>query len=358
MLQFFCQHAQTDAVMPKQLDQSSAASTEGVDCAAERIVGQPLLHQHGEAYHALPHVRNPTGQIDPRPRRQRDHRAASAASTRRRAWPSTRESTRSVTFSGSRISIRPGGRWTGTSGASGAVEVAGSGSCLSECVGAISTRAKPGGDCCKSVIWPPISFCRQPYSSPLLMPCLRATSVGVSVDPRLSATISRFCSTVQTRRRSPRVITSTRGIRAPLRLIVCASSAGSGPGTKIGVASMANFHHSEITRRKVSPPNRLRKGRRERVLPLWKESVIALRVWLVVREQRRDGALFLNAAGLTMTRSGFEYILARHVAAAARCLPSIATKRITPHVLRHSCAMHMLQATRDVRKVALWLGHA
>ncbi|WP_353024594.1 tyrosine-type recombinase/integrase [Mesorhizobium sp. M1403] len=42
----------------------------------------------------------------------------------------------------------------------------------------------------------------------------------------------------------------------------------------------------------------------------------------------------------------------------ARSLPSIATKRVTPHVLRHSCAQHMLQATRDLRKVALWLGHA
>ena len=59
-----------------------------------------------------------------------------------------------------------------------------------------------------------------------------------------------------------------------------------------------------------------------------------------------------------MTRSGFEYILATHVAIAAKNLPSIAAKRITPHVLRHSCAMHMLQATHDVRKVALWLGHA
>ena len=47
------------------------------------------------------------------------------------------------------------------------------------------------------------------------------------------------------------------------------------------------------------------KGRRERVLPLWKESVAALRAWLAVRVQRQDGALFLNAAGLTMTRSGF-----------------------------------------------------
>jgi site-specific recombinase XerD len=100
------------------------------------------------------------------------------------------------------------------------------------------------------------------------------------------------------------------------------------------------------------------KGRRERVLPLWKESVAALRAWLAVRVQRQDGALFLNATGLTMTRSGFEYILAAHVATAGKSMPSIAAKRITPHVLRHSCAMHMLQATRDLRKVALWLGHA
>ena len=59
-----------------------------------------------------------------------------------------------------------------------------------------------------------------------------------------------------------------------------------------------------------------------------------------------------------MTRYGFEYILAKHVAVAARKQPSIADKRVTPHVLRHSCAMHTLQATRDIRKVALWLGHA
>ncbi|MFN0192315.1 MAG: tyrosine-type recombinase/integrase [Aestuariivirga sp.] len=100
------------------------------------------------------------------------------------------------------------------------------------------------------------------------------------------------------------------------------------------------------------------KGRRERILPLWKQSVVALRAWLTVRVQRQDGALFLNAAGLTMTRSGFEYILAKHIATAAKTLPAIAAKRVTPHVLRHSCAMHMLQATHDVRKVALWLGHA
>ena len=59
-----------------------------------------------------------------------------------------------------------------------------------------------------------------------------------------------------------------------------------------------------------------------------------------------------------MTRSGFEYILDKHVSTASRAAPSIASKSVSPHVLRHTCAMHTLQATRDVRKVSLWLGHA
>jgi integrase len=52
------------------------------------------------------------------------------------------------------------------------------------------------------------------------------------------------------------------------------------------------------------------------------------------------------------------YILSKHVRAATRRCPSIRTKRVSPHVLRHTCAMITLQATGDVRKVALWLGHA
>ena len=100
------------------------------------------------------------------------------------------------------------------------------------------------------------------------------------------------------------------------------------------------------------------KGRRERILPLWKETASAIAEWLKARPTGRDPELFLNAAGRTMTRSGFEYVLAKHVVVAAERQPSIAGKRVTPHVLRHSCAMHTLRATRDVRKVALWLGHA
>lgn len=100
------------------------------------------------------------------------------------------------------------------------------------------------------------------------------------------------------------------------------------------------------------------KGRRERILPLWQETARELRRWIAVRPARGDPQLFLNAAGRAMSRSGFEYILGKHVVTAAKAAPSIAAKRVTPHVLRHSCAMHTLQATGDVRKVSLWLGHA
>ena len=59
-----------------------------------------------------------------------------------------------------------------------------------------------------------------------------------------------------------------------------------------------------------------------------------------------------------MTRAGFEYILEKHVRTATQNCPSLATKRISPHVLRHSCALTVLEATKDLRKVSLWLGHA
>jgi site-specific recombinase XerD len=100
------------------------------------------------------------------------------------------------------------------------------------------------------------------------------------------------------------------------------------------------------------------KGRRERVLPLWRVAATALRDWLKVRGEPKTPALFPNMRGDAMTRSGFEYILDKHVRTASAKQPSLAKKRISPHSLRHSCAKSTLQATGDIRKVALWLGHA
>ena len=68
--------------------------------------------------------------------------------------------------------------------------------------------------------------------------------------------------------------------------------------------------------------------------------------------------LFINARRQPMTRSGFEYILHKHAETATQHCPSLSKKRISPHVLRHTCALTVLQATKDIRKVSLWLGHA
>lgn len=99
------------------------------------------------------------------------------------------------------------------------------------------------------------------------------------------------------------------------------------------------------------------KGRKERCLPLWKETTSVLRAWLAVRGKALAPELFLNARGEPMTRSGFEYILQKHTHAAKKCCSSLVTKRVSPHVLRHTCALTVLQATKDIRKVSLWLGH-
>jgi integrase/recombinase XerD len=100
------------------------------------------------------------------------------------------------------------------------------------------------------------------------------------------------------------------------------------------------------------------KGRRERCLPMWKVTAAALRAWLGVRGRVPTPEVFVNARGQPLTRSGFEYILAKHVQTAATSCPSLSAKRISPHVLRHTCALTVLQATKDLRKVSLWLGHA
>lgn len=100
------------------------------------------------------------------------------------------------------------------------------------------------------------------------------------------------------------------------------------------------------------------KGRRERCLPLWKETTSALRAWIAIRGRVLVPELFLNARSEPMTRSGFEYILRKHVRTAEKRCPSLSTKLVSPHVLRHTCALTVLQATKDLRKVALWLGHA
>lgn len=100
------------------------------------------------------------------------------------------------------------------------------------------------------------------------------------------------------------------------------------------------------------------KGRRERELPLWAETQTALAAWLRVRPASASGALFVSTKGRPISRAALRVIVRSHARRAARACASIARKRVSPHVLRHTCAMIVLQATGDIRRVALWLGHA
>jgi site-specific recombinase XerD len=98
------------------------------------------------------------------------------------------------------------------------------------------------------------------------------------------------------------------------------------------------------------------KSRRQRCLPLWKTTSAVLRAWLAVRATMAMPELFVSARGESLTRSGFEYILRKHIGTATQHCKSLATRRVSPHVLKHTCALTVLRATKDLRKVSLWLG--
>ena len=99
------------------------------------------------------------------------------------------------------------------------------------------------------------------------------------------------------------------------------------------------------------------KGRKDRCIPLSKELVTTLRSWLKERSGQPDDPLFPNARGGFLSRDGVEYLLAKHAAVAGLNCPSIKKKRISPHVLRHTTAMELLQHGVDITVIALWLGH-
>lgn len=99
------------------------------------------------------------------------------------------------------------------------------------------------------------------------------------------------------------------------------------------------------------------KGRKHRVLPLWKRTVTTLRKWIKANHLSQEQPLFANARGIAMTRSGVEKRLREAVEKAGETCPSLKTKRISPHTLRHTTAMHLLQSGADITVIAMWLGH-
>ncbi len=100
------------------------------------------------------------------------------------------------------------------------------------------------------------------------------------------------------------------------------------------------------------------KGRRQRAVPLTTPTQTVLRAWIDERAGRPTDPLFPTRTGRRLSRDAVERRLAVHTASAAQHCPSLAGKRASPHTLRHSCAMNLLQAGVDTSVIALWLGHA
>ena len=99
------------------------------------------------------------------------------------------------------------------------------------------------------------------------------------------------------------------------------------------------------------------KGRKERVVPLWKSTAAQLRRWFPRIDRSPHAPVFPNRAGKPLSRSGVEHQLRIACRKASERHPSLARRRISPHTLRHTTAMHLLQSGVDITVIALWLGH-
>ena len=100
------------------------------------------------------------------------------------------------------------------------------------------------------------------------------------------------------------------------------------------------------------------KGRKDRSVPLWRSTVKSVRQWLKLNpDLGPTSALLPNRCGEAMTRSNVTQRMALAVQAAIKTMPSLEKRAISPHTIRHTTAMHLLQSGVEISVIALWLGH-
>lgn len=99
------------------------------------------------------------------------------------------------------------------------------------------------------------------------------------------------------------------------------------------------------------------KGRKQRITPLTSGTVQVLRAWIAERSPQPDDPVFATRTGRQLSRDAVEHRIAVYVKTAGTSCPSMTTKKITPHTLRHTAAMQLLRAGVDTSVIALWLGH-
>ena len=101
----------------------------------------------------------------------------------------------------------------------------------------------------------------------------------------------------------------------------------------------------------------LGKGRKQRITPLTPATVTVLRAWLAERGGLPSDPLFITRRGTPLSRDALERRIAKYTAIAAKSCPALLEKKVSPHVLRHSAAMRLLNAGVDTTVIALWMGH-
>lgn len=99
------------------------------------------------------------------------------------------------------------------------------------------------------------------------------------------------------------------------------------------------------------------KGRKDRITPLTTQVRAVLQIWLAERQGTPDDAVFPSRRGGPLSSDAVAFLVTRHARTAAKRCPPLTTKTVTPHVLRHTCAMRLLAVGVDISVIALWLGH-
>jgi integrase/recombinase XerD len=134
-------------------------------------------------------------------------------------------------------------------------------------------------------------------------------------------------------------------------LIVLAAQAG------LRISELAALTVGDIVLGTGAHVHTVGKGRKERRTPLLPATTAVLRAWVAERQGAPGDPLFPTSTGRPLSRDAIERRITLHAGKATQACPSLRSKHVTAHTLRHSCAMNLLQAGNDVAVIALWLGH-
>lgn len=127
--------------------------------------------------------------------------------------------------------------------------------------------------------------------------------------------------------------------------------------TGLRVSELCGLRRGDVTLGTGATASCTGKGRKQRSTPLTSAAAAVVGSWLKEMTGSPADPLFPGPRGRPLSRDAIRRLIERHVAGAVSSCPSLATKRVTPHVLRHSCAMQLLDVGVDVAVIALWLGH-